>query len=144
MSTQRHHLNKFGTFVVLDYPMLYTKFQGYRPLGSEDFQSFLPYMGLSFFLLILHRPLVRITWPGSHLGHVRRNIWTNHPNISWALHMKSGFKRPSVFIGKEVWKCWIWVTLGKGQWMTLILGCLKSSCTHLFDYMYHLSPHRLQ
>ena len=29
--------------------------------------------------------------------------------------------------------------------MALTLGCHKSSCTHLFDYIVHLySPHRLQ
>ena len=28
--------------------------------------------------------------------------------------------------------------------MTLTLGCHKSSCTHLFDYMYNNSPQRLQ
>ena len=36
------------TLVVLEYPMLYTKFQGHRPLGSkeEDFLSFSPYMDM--------------------------------------------------------------------------------------------------
>ena len=28
--------------------------------------------------------------------------------------------------------------------MTLTLGCHKSSCTHLFDYMFQISPQRLQ
>ena len=34
--------------VVLEYPMLYTEFQGHRPLGSEveDFLNFSPYMGM--------------------------------------------------------------------------------------------------
>ena len=76
--------------VVLEYAMLYTKFQGHQPLGSEerDFWRFLPYRY------------------GSYLGHVTRNIWTNfQPNIPWRLPMKFGFKRPSVFWGKEVLKC---------------------------------------
>ena len=39
--------------------------------------------------------------------------------------------------------------LDKGQWITLTLGCHKSSCTHLFDYMYtymyiHLKGFNLQ
>ena len=34
--------------VVLEYSMLYIKFQGHRPLGSkeEDFRSFSSYMGI--------------------------------------------------------------------------------------------------
>ena len=73
--------------------------------------------------------------PGNHLGHVTRNIWINfHPIIPWRLQMKFGFKWPWVFWGKEVWKCWIWVTLNKCQWMTLTFGSHKTSCTHLFGY----------
>ena len=68
--------------VVLEYPMLYTKFEGYQ----------------------------------------------------WRLHTKFCFNRPSVLCGIVVWKYWIWVTLDKGQWMTLTLGCHKSSRTHLFDF----------
>ena len=74
---------------------------------------------------------------GSHLGQVTLNIWTNfHPNIPWRLHRKFGFKRPKCFLRKEVWKCRIWVSMNG-----LDLGL---SCTHIFDYMYQLSPHRLQ
>ena len=29
-----------------------------------------------------------------------------------------------VFLEKEVWKCWIWVTLDKGQWMTLTVSSI--------------------
>ena len=41
------------TFAVLEYLMLYTKFQGNQPLGyeEEDFVSFSPYMGM-------------VMWPG--------------------------------------------------------------------------------
>ena len=114
--------------VVIDYPMLNTKFQGHRPLGSEEILKGFTIYGT-----------------GSQLGHMTLNIWTNfHPNIPWRLHLKFGFKRPNAFWGKEVWKCLIWVTLDKGQWMTLTLGCHQSSCTHLFDYMYQLSPQSLQ
>ena len=66
-----------------------------------------------------------------------RKIWTHfHPNIPWKRHMKLASNGLSFFLGKEVWKCWIWVTLDKGQWMTLTVGCHKSSCTYLFDNMY--------
>ena len=50
--------------------------------------------------------------------------------------MNSGFYRPSGFLGKEVWKWWIWVTLDKGQWMTLTSDIHKDSCTHLVDYSF--------
>ena len=55
--------------------------------------------------------------------------------------MKFGFERHSVFCGKEVWKCWIYVTLGKVQWMTLTLSCNKSSFTRLYVHLY--SPQRV-
>ena len=85
-----------------------------------------------------------ISGSGSHLGHVTQNIWTNfHPNSPWRLNMKFGFNRPSVFWEKEVWKCWIWVTLDKGQWMTLTSDVLKGSCTNLVDCIYQLWYHRI-
>ena len=44
---------------------------------------------------------------GGHLGHV---TWTPRTNfqspISWRLHMKFGFNRPSGFGEEDVWKCW--------------------------------------
>ena len=108
--------------VVLEYLMLHTKFQGHPLLGSEegDFWRFLTINGL-----------------GSHLGHVTQNIWTNfHPNIPWGRYMKFGFNRTSVFWGKEVLKCWIWVTLDKGQWMTMTFDIHKGSCTNLVDILF--------
>ena len=49
--TQGHHLK---TLVALEYPMLYTKFQGHRQRSSkeEDLLSFVPYMGM-------------VMWPGT-------------------------------------------------------------------------------
>ena len=43
--------------VVLEHPMLHTKIQGHRPLGSgeEDFKRFLPYMGMA---------AIFVMWPG--------------------------------------------------------------------------------
>ena len=69
--------------VVLEYTMLYTKFQGHRPLGSKKiFEGFTIY------------------GPGSHLGHVTQNIWTNfHPNIPWRHNLKFGFNQPSAGLG---------------------------------------------
>ena len=60
------------TLVVLEYPvlLLHTKFQGHRPLGSEetDFLSFSPYMGIAM-------------WPGTF-----KQIFI--PHIPWRRHMK--------------------------------------------------------
>ena len=72
--------------------------------------------------------------PGIHLVHVNRTfeqifIW----GFIWSLALNVW---PSYLLGIEVWKCWNWVTLDKGQWMLLTFGCHKSPCTHLFDYMY--------
>ena len=44
-----------------------------------------------------------------------------------------GFSGPSGLWGKEVWKCYIWVHLDEGQWMTLTFDSHKGSCTHLVD-----------
>ena len=43
--------------VILEHPMLHTKFQGHRPFGSgeEDFLRFLLYMGMAAILVM---------WPG--------------------------------------------------------------------------------
>ena len=91
---------------------------------EEDFLSFSPYMGM-------------VMWPGTF-----EQIFI--PHIPWSLHMKFGFNRPSGFWAKEVWKCWIWVTLDEGQWMTLIFDIHKDSCTHLVDRIYQIWYHRLQ
>ena len=76
--------------VVLEHPMLHTKFQGHRPFdsGNEDV--------LRFFTIYMH---------GSQLGHVTGTIWTNfHSPIPRRLRMEFGFNRPCGFRG-DVWKC---------------------------------------
>ena len=100
--------------------MLYTKFQGHRPLGSkeEDLLSFLPYMGM-------------VIWHGTF-----EQIFI--PHIPLRRHTKFGFNRPSGFWAEEVWKCWVWVTLDEAQWMTMTFDIHKGSCTHLVDWIYQL------
>ena len=73
------------------------------------------------------------------------NIWIafHSPHPVGALYEIFCFNQPSGFWSKEVWKYWIWVALGKGQWTTMTLGSHKLSCTHLFDYKYRLLPHRI-
>ena len=71
-----HHMK---TLVVLEYSMLYTKFQGHRPLGSEeeDFLCFSPYVDM-------------VMLPGTF-----EQIFI--PHIPLRLHMKFGFNRPRGF-----------------------------------------------
>ena len=52
--------------------------------------------------------------------------------------MKFSFKQPCVFEEKKLNQSDL------RQRLTLTLGYHKSSYTHLFDYMYQLSPHRLK
>ena len=156
--------------VILEYPMLFTKFQGHRQFRSreEDFLRFKTYMGMAVILVmwpgsfeqtfvppshggfiwnltltgqavseeqmfkseddrqrwmtddVRRRPTYpykltsepsaqpldsgkkrflkgfTIYGPGSNLGHVTRNIWTNF-HLPWRLNMKFGFNRLSVF-----------------------------------------------
>ena len=71
--------------VVLEYPMLHTKFQGHRPFGSREEDS------------------LRFYGHGGHLGHVIRTVWTNFCfPIPRRLHMKFGFNWPSGFWGEDV------------------------------------------
>ena len=65
--------------------------------------------------------------------------------------MKFGFNWFSGFLGKEVWKCWIWVTLDQGQWMTLTLIFMKvhvliyftaSTKDHNSFWEIHLFPYK--
>ena len=115
--------------VVLEYPMLYSKFKGHWLLDSEggDMWMFLPYMGLEAILIM---------WPG-----IFKQISSQHiMKASYEIWLQTALR----LVGKEVWQWWIWVTLDKGQWMTLTLRCHKSSFTYLFDFLYQISPYRLR
>ena len=87
------------------------------------------------FFTIIYKGMVM--WPGTF-----EQIFI--PHISWRLHMKFGFNLPSSFWAKEVWICWISVTLDEVQWMTLTFDIHNGSCTHLVDWIYQLWYHRLQ
>ena len=76
--------------VVLEYPMLHTKFQGHWPFGSGDFFY-------KVFTTYGH---------GGNLCHVTWTVWTNFCSpIPRRLHVKFGFNQPCGFRG-DVWKCW--------------------------------------
>ena len=97
--------------VEIVYPMLYTKFQGHRPLGSEeeDFWRFLPYMGLDAI-----GTFEQIFIPTSHGG----SIWNLASN-------------GLVYFEEEVWKCWV-SDLGQRSLNDLDLGL---SCRHVLIYL---------
>ena len=77
----------------------------------------------------LDATFILVMWPGT-FEHIF--IQTSDGGSVWNL-ASNGL----VFLwGKEVWKRWIWKILDKCQWITLTLACHKSSCIHLFDYMY--------
>ena len=62
----------WANLVVLEHPMMHTKFQGHRPFGSgEDFWRLLPYMALVAILVIWPGPFEQTVVPLSH----RSSIW---------------------------------------------------------------------
>ena len=100
----------WANLVVLEYPMLYTKFQGHRPLGSEegDFWKFLQYMGLE---------AISVIWRGT-FKHILILI---NP---WRLNMKFGFYRPSVFEEKKfenVESEWPWTKVSEWPWPSIFI-----------------------
>ena len=48
----------WANLVVIEHPMMHTKFQGHQPYGSreEDFLKFLPYMGMAVILVMWPEP----------------------------------------------------------------------------------------
>ena len=86
-------------FVVLEYPMLHTKF---KVIGLW----FQRRRFLKVFTIYSH---------GGHLGNMSWTVWINFRSpIRRRLLMKLGFSWPSGFRGEDVWKCWqhtyIWTT----------------------------------
>ena len=77
------------------------------------------------------------------------HIWTGKPSRSCDPEHLNKFSSHQIFHGGSIWNLGSnglvyfeekkfenvesRVTLDKNQWMTLTLGCQKSSCTHLFD-----------
>ena len=113
--------------VVLEHPMLHTKFQSHRPFGSreEDFYGVLPYMGMVAILVMWPGPFEQTFVPSSHGGY------------KWNLASIG-------FLKKNKIKCWIWVTLNQGQWMTLTFDIHIDSCNRLVNSIYQRWHHRIQ
>ena len=143
--------------VVLDNPMMYTKFQGHRPLDRGMWYSKV------FNIVKFKRILLQLQYAVG-LGHKFSqhfyHIWTwtpswscgpEHLNTFSSQHpMEAPYEiwlqtKPSVSWGKEVWNCWIWVTLDKGQWMTLTFDVhIKLHVLILVNCIYQLWYHSLQ
>ena len=62
----------WANLVVLEHPMLHTKFQGHWPFGSreEDFLRFLPYMGMAAILVMWPRTFEQTFVPPSHSSSI--------------------------------------------------------------------------
>ena len=58
--------------VVLEHPVVHTKFQGHRPFGAEDkdFLRFLPYMGMAAILVMWPGTFEQTFVPPSHGGSI--------------------------------------------------------------------------
>ena len=76
-----------------------------------------------------------IDGPGSHLGHVTWNIWTNfHSKHPMEVPYEIWLQYSGAFLRREVWKYWMWVILDKGQWPWVVINrhvliCL-TTCTN--------------
>ena len=69
--------------VVLEHPMLHTKFQGHQPFGSgeEDFLRFLSYMGMVAILVMSPGPFEQTFVPPSHRSYMW-NLTLTGPVVS--------------------------------------------------------------
>ena len=91
--------------VVLEHPILHTKFQGHRPFGSgeDDFLSFLPYMGMAAIFDMWPGPFEHNFVPPSN-GH---SIWNLasiiDDNSFWKIHCFIFF--PYKSIRDQIWPC---------------------------------------
>ena len=79
----------WANLVVLEHPMIHTKFQGQQPLGSreEDFLRFLPYMGVAAILVMWPGSFEQTFIPPSH----GRSTW-NLASISLAVSKEKKFE----------------------------------------------------
>ena len=60
----------YTNYVTLESSMLHAKFQDHRTSGSgeEDFQRFLPYMGMAAILVMTPGPFIQTLVPPSQRG----------------------------------------------------------------------------
>ena len=103
--------------VVLEYLMLYTKFQGHQPLGSEegDFWSFLPYVGLKAILVMWPGTFEPIFMPTSHGGP----IW-NLASKGLVFFEEKKFENVLSDHGQRSWP-WPWVVINRHVFIYLTL-----------------------
>ena len=94
----QHRVIIWINLVVLEHPILHTKFQGHRPFGSgeDDFLRFLPYMGMVAILVMWPGPFEQNFVPPFH-GH---SIWNLasiiDDNSFWKIHCFTFFPYKSI------------------------------------------------
>ena len=87
--------------IVLEYPMLHTKFQGHGHLVLEKFLNvFTNWFWRIPRFKISRLKVFTIYGRGGHVGHVTWTVWINFCSLNpWRLYMKFGFNWPSGFWG---------------------------------------------
>ena len=115
--------------VILEFLMLYTKFQGHRLFGYEgDFWKFLPYMVLETILVMWPRSFEHIFIPTSLGGVVDANIQLK-TLTSGGKYSVSISEASTVQIYKMV-SCWLgWLTIGPALWVYYACIVLKIAYT---------------
>ena len=103
--------------------MLHTNFHGHRPFGSREDDFF------RFYHIWAWQP----TW-SSDIDHLIKLSFLHPMEAAHKIWLQS----VKQFLRKKKWKCWIWVTLDQGQWMTLTFDIHIGSLTHLVICIYQL------
>ena len=94
------------TLVVLQYTMLYNKFQGHWSIGSEEeefFQVFLSYMGMAAILVTWPRPFEQLFFPKGCYSFQKTNKFPFLPSESLCAQI------------------WPWRNISQGQPRIIIL-----------------------
>ena len=118
--------------VVLECPMLFTKFQHHRTIKSKEeyFLRLLPYMAWWPSWSCDRHRLSKLSFP-----HPKEDL-----HVIWLIGQVVSEEK----MFKNVDNNKIWVTLDKGQRITLTSGTCVSSYTHSVYNTYQLLHHKLQ
>ena len=83
----------WANLVVLEHPMMHTKFQGHLPFGSgeEDFLRFLPYMGMVAILVMWPGPSEQTFVPPYHRSSIW-NLTSTDPVVSEEMFKECGWQ----------------------------------------------------
>ena len=89
--------------VILEHPMLHTKFQGHRSFGSgeDDFLRFLPYMGMAAILVMWPIPFEQTFVPPSY-GDSIWNLASIGPLVSEKMFEECGRRSLTRFLSEAI------------------------------------------